>query len=725
MMRRWLFLAVLAGTLLPVLLQPNAALAHAALRTSDPVANAFLQRAPDRITLTFTEPIDARTSTIRLLDANGTPVATQPVAVSGNSMTAGVQSLKPGIYNVIWSNTSKIDGHAISGSFPFTVLRADGSMPDQSNSLAGLSSNPDPAPLADGVAVRALSLLGLAMVVAGAVVTLIWREAPASVRKGLTRTVYAGAAVLAVATMLNLATIYEAYSGVGLREVVLNTPSGGYWLTRAGLVLLIAVCASFLGDARARSSGALLAAVALYLWAYTATSHAAAGAGNAWAKPLDIAHGAAALAWIGAVTGLALSARLGAKGDDWAHLLPRFSLLASVMVFVLLATGVMSAFVEIDHPQKLWETRYGATLVVKIALMLPLLALAAYNARFGKHLLERTSDAARTRFVRLASGEVLLGLAVFLAAAFLTQTTASKSIDIQPDARTFDQTSAFADLNIDLKIDPNRTGLNTYSVGLTDVGGAPVNADRVKLTFRYQDDPSIGASSLVLSRSGNAFHGQGPFMTLEGKWRVEVEIRRPDVDDVVGFFDVRPAGAAVSNVVSGGAWGNPAPGLTWNQFGGFIFLLAGFGFALSRASVRNLLGRQAGWAANGLTMAGFAFGVLLVFGVHSHQQTGDLPVNPVTADANSIAQGRTLFEQNCASCHGRTGVPPKGLDLNPYPLDLTVHAPQHADGALFNFISKGVSGTAMRAWGSGDGKLTEEQIWHLVNFLRTLTPVER
>ncbi|HNM77482.1 MAG TPA: hypothetical protein PKI89_03905, partial [Tepidiformaceae bacterium] len=69
--------------------------------------------------------------------------------------------------------------------------------------------------------------------------------------------------------------------------------------------------------------------------------------------------------------------------------------------------------------------------------------------------------------------------------------------------------------------------------------------------------------------------------------------------------------------------------------------------------------------------------------------------------------------------------PPKGLDLNPYPLDLTVHAPQHADGALFNFISKGVPGTAMRAWGSGDGKLTEEQIWHLVNFLRTLTPVER
>lgn len=724
-MRRATLLALVVCALLTLLSLPQTASAHAALRSSDPVANAFLQRAPGQITLTFTEPIDSKTSTVRLLDAAGKPIAVQPPNVSGVSLTAALPQLPPGIYNVLWSNTSRIDGHAISGSFPFTVLKADGSLPDQTNSVTGLSSDSDPRPLADGVAVRALSLLGLAMVVAGAMVTLLGREAPAGVRRGLTVSVYGGAAVLLVATGLNLVTIHDAYGGVSLRDVILKTPSGGYWLTRAGLVLLIAVSATFLGDAARRASGALLASAAVYLWAYTATSHAAAGAGNAWAKPLDVAHGAAALAWIGAVTGLALAARLGSKENDWAHLLPRFSLLASSMVFVLLATGAMSAFVEIDHPEKLWETRYGVTLLVKLGIMLPLLALAAYNARFGKHLLERHDDRSRGRFVRLATGEVALGLGVFLAAAFLTQTTVSKSVSIQADAKAYDQTSAFGDLNINLKIDPNRTGLNTYRVALFDSSNSPVTADRVRLTFRYQDDATIGASSLVLSPSGGAYVGQGPFMTLEGKWRVETEVRRPDVDDVVGFFDVRPAGAAVSNVTQGGAWGNPAPGLTWNQFGGFIFLLAGFGFALSRGPVRRILGREAGWASSGLTMAGFSFGVLLVFGVHSHQVTGDIPANPISADANSIAQGRTLFEQNCASCHGRTGVPPKGLNLNPYPLDLTVHAPQHPDGQLFNFISKGVPGSAMRAWGSGDGKLTDEQIWHLVNYLRTLTPVER
>ncbi len=724
-MRRATLVALLLTALLPVLLLPRTASAHAALRSSDPVANAFLQRAPGQVTLTFTEPIDSRTSTIRVLDAAGKPIQTQPPVVSGVSLTAALPQLPPGIYNVLWSNTSKVDGHAISGSFPFTVLKADGSLPDQTNSVTGLSSDTDPQPLADGIAVRALSLLGLAMVVAGAIVILLWREAPVGVRRGLALCVYGGAAVLAVATLLNLVTIHDAYSGVSIQDVVLKTPSGGYWLTRGGLVLLVAVSATFLPDAPKRASWALLVAGAAYLWAYTATSHAAAGAGNAWAKPLDIAHGAAALAWIGAVTGLALSARLGSRENDWARFLPRFSLLASVMVFVLLATGFMGAFVEVDHPEKLWQTRYGVTLLVKVALMVPLLALAGYNARYGKHLLESHNDRARSRFIHLASGEVALGLAVFLAAAFLTQTTVSKSVSIDQGARAFDQTSAFGDLNISLKIDPNRTGLNTYRVALTDAAGNPVTADRVRLTFRYQDDATVGASSLVLSPSAGAYIGQGPFMTLEGKWRVETEIRRPDVDDVVAFFDVRPAGAAVSNVTAGGAWGNPAPGLTWNQFGGFIFLLAGLGLALSRGPVRRLLGREAGWATSGFTMAGFSFGVLLLFGVHTHEATGELPANPVFADANSIAQGRTLFEQNCASCHGRTGVPPKGLDLNPYPLDLTVHTPQHPDGQLFNFISKGVPGSAMRAWGTGNGKLSEEQIWHLVNFLRTLTPVER
>ncbi|MBE0608838.1 MAG: cytochrome c, partial [Dehalococcoidia bacterium] len=52
-----------------------------------------------------------------------------------------------------------------------------------------------------------------------------------------------------------------------------------------------------------------------------------------------------------------------------------------------------------------------------------------------------------------------------------------------------------------------------------------------------------------------------------------------------------------------------------------------------------------------------------------------------------------------------------------------VHIPQHPDGQLYNFIANGVPGTAMVAWKDSD--LTEEQLWHLVNYLRTFAPVDR
>src|SRR5690606_1347229 len=102
------------------------------------------------------------------------------------------------------------------------------------------------------------------------------------------------------------------------------------------------------------------------------------------------------------------------------------------------------------------------------------------------------------------------------------------------------------------------------------------------LTFRYLEDETVGPARLNLDGSPGAesFSGQGPYLTLEGNWRVEVEVRRTDADDLRAFFDVRPAGAAVNTVRRGGAWDNPAPGLDWNQFGGLVLFLAGLGFAL-------------------------------------------------------------------------------------------------------------------------------------------------
>ncbi len=724
-MKRWAGALILLGVCAFVALRPGTALGHAALLNAEPAPNAFLQRPPSQVSLTFAEAVDESNSGIRLLDSNGQAVTIPKPKFSNGSvtMTVDLPVLKPGIYNVLYVNVSRIDGHALRGSYPFTVLNPDGGVPSAVNQFGGIDANPDPAPLAEGVAVRALSLLGLVIVAGGALLVLLWHEAGEGVRKGLERTIYSGALVLAIATLLNLQVVRDAYSNTSLNQLVFHTPSGGYWLTRIGVVMLIAVAATFLAEAPRRTAVAVLAVSGIYIWAYTATSHAAAGAGSAWARGLDFTHGVTAILWIGAVIGVAVSARLLQRRGAYGVLMPRFTTLASVLVFVLLATGVFNAFVEIDTPSKLVDTKYGIILLVKLGLTVPLLLVGLYNARIGRHRLVALGTGQPRRFIATAAAEAGLGLVVFVVAAALTQTTVSKSVVDTGTGKPYENTLNVDNLAVDLNIDPNRTGINTYRVKLTEAG-QPVEAERVRLTFRYRDDQTVGASSLTLPKTETGvYEAQGPYLTLEGNWRVEAEVRRPGVDDATAFFDVRPAGAPVVSATRGGAWDNPAPGLSWNELGGLVLLVIGFGFAIWRAPLARF-GRWAGRTANGISLFGFAFGVLLLFGVHSHGVPGALPTNPIAPDQNSISVGRSLYQTNCATCHGQKGVPPKGLTLDPYPLDLTVHVPQHPEGQLYNFVAHGVPGTAMVGW-SDNGALQPDQIWHIVNYLRTFTSADQ
>ena len=43
----------------------------------------------------------------------------------------------------------------------------------------------------------------------------------------------------------------------------------------------------------------------------------------------------------------------------------------------------------------------------------------------------------------------------------------------------------------------------------------------------------------------------------------------------------------------------------------------------------------------------------------------------------------------------------------------------HTDGELFNWVSNGVEGTAMPAYAD---RLSEEDRWHVINFIKTFAP---
>ena len=98
--------------------------------------------------------------------------------------------------------------------------------------------------------------------------------------------------------------------------------------------------------------------------------------------------------------------------------------------------------------------------------------------------------------------------------------------------------------------------------------------------------------------------------------------------------------------------------------------------------------------------------------------------NPIADTTENIDQGRQLFLQHCAVCHGARalGDGPQAFLLNPRPFNLQLHVPQHATGEIFYWIRNGVPGTAMPSWkdaknADGSPALSEDDTWKIIRFL--------
>ncbi len=92
--------------------------------------------------------------------------------------------------------------------------------------------------------------------------------------------------------------------------------------------------------------------------------------------------------------------------------------------------------------------------------------------------------------------------------------------------------------------------------------------------------------------------------------------------------------------------------------------------------------------------------------------------NPVASNEASLKEGKALYETNCALCHGEKGdgkgKAAKSLPVKPEEFTHASMMEKMADGELFYKMSEGRM--PMPGFKS---KLTEEQRWQLVNYVRT------
>jgi mono/diheme cytochrome c family protein len=94
--------------------------------------------------------------------------------------------------------------------------------------------------------------------------------------------------------------------------------------------------------------------------------------------------------------------------------------------------------------------------------------------------------------------------------------------------------------------------------------------------------------------------------------------------------------------------------------------------------------------------------------------------NPVTASPESVAAGKQIYQQKCASCHGTNGEGGPGNDLIPAAPDLVDDTWEHGstDGEIFEVIKNGIEPELnMIPW---NDTLKDPDIWNVVNYLRSI-----
>lgn len=434
MTRRLIAAVAVAATV--GLLVPAGAGAHAAFLGSSPGPGQRVEAAPGQLVLRFTEPLNARLTTVRLEGPRGLLRAN--MATAGTRLTVTpAEELGDGGWVVRWRTVSTEDGHPLEGRFSFGV-RAD---PLAAGAVV------ESSPLRSGgwlrIIVRGLlyvALLGFA----GALLLRVllpdrdgrpW-VAPATLDRGLgpgpaeaaaqrlaslTGTLgvsaIAGAVIVAVVDAL---VASGRLSAGALADYLLAGPAG---VARIATVVLVAAAVVLAMSHLRVAAGA----VALSVGAIAFSGHAGSAQPRVAAIVNDWAHLLAGAVWLGGIALLVYAWRpaLRERSERAAvtrHVLAVFGRVALPAFAIVVVSGSVSALIELGAPRELWQTAYGRVLAVKVALV-ALIAAASYAhaLRLRPRLL---ADAASTERVerrhwRLLRVQAPAGVAVVVAAALL------------------------------------------------------------------------------------------------------------------------------------------------------------------------------------------------------------------------------------------------------------------------------------------------------------------
>jgi copper transport protein len=727
---------------------PGPVQGHAILIDADPAPNSVIPASPEVLALFFSEAVDPRSISIRIVHTDQRPVigvGTPQIDSTGLVVRADLPELDPDTYTVEYSVVSAVDGHPNASIYAFVVDPTGTAAPP------GLPLPPSTAPPPDPVAIAARWIATVAglLLVGSVLVGLFHRRwIGAEERVAIP---WGPLAVLALITVLALIGYVARSAAAAFHHGI---PPGGlpfdplapFGTTPFAIAMRIALvgggAALVIAATAGRASGrrrlvALGVAAGVVLVGLSLTGHAASIGGPTGAV-VDTFHLLAIAAWLGALPAVAYLARRTGDGRAAFAAHARLALVAAPLVVL---TGLANSPLVVDESRELVAASYGNLLLVKAVLVSVALGLGAAN-----YFLARGAGA--RRLAVLAGSEIAIA-----AVAVIVGTT---MVSIQPAT---DRPPAAVDPRLGVAhvyaeggastvhgiVDLPEPGVQSYSFSVADpeTGAARDDVAGVTVTFIPPASSDLPPSTELAGPTPQAWiwSMRGAFTPVVGTWTLEITVHRGRLldDEMSALVAVRQVvrapvlpppttGGQVLGILAGPTAGLPPGPVAWTL--PLLLLAAGAALLAVERRARRPKRRPA-WLRGSrvvVIVAAIVVGVSLtardtVAIANRPPEEWVTAVNPLADDPAAVPAGEELYRANCQSCHGLDGAGdgPAAGGLTRPPEDLADIIPHRLDGELAWTIGAGVAGTQMPAFGT---TLLDGERWELVSYLRSRWPME-
>ena len=508
------------ATLLVAFCFATGAWAHASLLQAEPTDGSVLAAAPDRVELRFNESVAPGVAS--LIDATGRAHDVTMRAIDRSVLISLPADLPRGTQVLSYRVVSE-DGHPVADSLIFSIGAA-----------SGAASQVNAAPISVTLAsliwlARIAVYLGLFVGVGG----VFFAGWIGSVPYG-SKTILVSLAVGLAGAAASLGLQGLDLLNMALASLATLPPWKAALGTSLGPSMLVAMAAIGVAWLAWRSPAATVARglsslAMIGVGVSLAISGHAASAPPRWLTPaLVFVHGIAVAYWVGALIPLATMARR--RDQALPRALRRFSTGAVPLVGLLVLTGLVLAIIQLASFRALLGTWYGVILLVKLALVVVLLVLAALNRFFLTPAVVVDGEKAWT-LSRSIWLELVLAVGILIAVAgwrftpppraVIANAVAPLAVHLHSDAAMFQ-----------VLITPGKAGADDFVLQLMKGDGSGLPAKEATLTLSL---PARGIEPIernaVLGQDGY-WHVRGVPLPLPGRWHMRIDALVTDFEKI-------------------------------------------------------------------------------------------------------------------------------------------------------------------------------------------------